>query len=276
MTDVWAVVGATGQQGGAVVDALLEHGESVRALVRDPDKESAQALAERGVALAVADSNDGTALQQAFEGVAGVFAMTTMAGPDGVDGEVRQGRTIGDAVHAAEVSRVVYSSVGGADRGTGIPHFESKWQVEEHLRGLGLPLTVIRPVFFMENLGGGIADEDGEVVVRAPLDPDVPMQMIAVRDIGRMGATALLDPQRIPGGAIEFAGDELTPREVAAVEGDLRGLPGRFEPVPMDGLNDDQKAMFRWFRTVPSYTADLEETRRVLGSALRFREWASA
>src|SRR5215210_280539 len=92
------VAGATGNQGGAVAERLLEEGWAVRALTRDPDKPAARALAERGAALA-------------------------------------------DAAQAARVEHFVYSSVGSAERHTGLSHFESKRQIEDHIRDLGLPAT---------------------------------------------------------------------------------------------------------------------------------------
>ncbi len=77
------------------------------------------------------------------------------------------------------------------------------------------------------------------VVLRAPLAPGVPLQMVAVDDIGAAAAAALLDPASVPGGAIEIAGDELTGEQVAAAFGDRAGLPARFEPLPLDVLADD-------------------------------------
>jgi uncharacterized protein YbjT (DUF2867 family) len=145
---VVAVVGATGQQGGATARALLSAGVSVRALVRDPQKPAAQALAAAGAQLAVADFDDPASVQTAFDGVARVFAMTTMSSGRGTQGEVNDGILLADAVKAAGVEHLVYSSVGGAERHTGIPHFESKRRVEEHIESLGLPATFVRQTFF--------------------------------------------------------------------------------------------------------------------------------
>jgi uncharacterized protein YbjT (DUF2867 family) len=133
---VFAVVGATGQQGGATARALLTVGAGVRALVRDPQAGAAKALAQLGAQLVRADLADVDSLRAAFTGVDGVFAMTTLTGPQGTEGEVEHGRLIGDAARDSNVPHVVYSSVGGAERHTGIPHFESKRRVEEYLTSL--------------------------------------------------------------------------------------------------------------------------------------------
>jgi uncharacterized protein YbjT (DUF2867 family) len=275
-----AVIGATGQQGGATARALLAVGADVRALVRDPDAGPAVAVKEAGAELVRADAEDAEALRAALDGTDALFAMATFAGPDGTEGEVRRGRLIADAARDADVPHVVYSSVGGAERHTGIPHFESKRRVEEHMTALGLHTTFVRPTFFMENFTRFLtpATEDGVVVLRAPLAPGVPLQMVAVDDIGLAAAAALLDPGRVPGGAIEIAGDELTGEQIAAAFGERAGLPSRFEPLPLDVLADDpdQHAMFTWFTTPPSYLADIAETRRLVPQLKDFRAWLEA
>jgi uncharacterized protein YbjT (DUF2867 family) len=263
---VFAVVGATGQQGGATARALLAAGAGVRALVRDPKAPAAHALAQLGAQLAHADLEDADSLRAAFTGVDAVFAMTTFAGPTGVEGEVEHGRLIGEAARDAEVPHLVYSSVGGAERHTGIPHFESKRRVEEHLTCMGLPVTFVRPTFFMENFNqSGPQEQDGVLVLRSPLASGVPLQMVAVDDIGAVAAAALLDPTRLPGGSIEIAGDELSGEQIADAFGQQAGLPARFEPLPLTVLADDPdlQIMFTWFTKLPAYQADFAATREL-------------
>jgi uncharacterized protein YbjT (DUF2867 family) len=270
-----AVVGATGQQGGAVVDALLERGAPVRALVRDPAR--AAGLAERGAELATVDLEDAASVREAFTGVSAVFAMTTMSGPDGTDGEVRQGQKLADAARDAQVPHLVYSSVGGAERHTGIPHFESKWRVEEYLSKVGVPTVVVRPAFFMENFASGFAPQaDGDtLVLRAPLAPDVPLQMIAVTDIGVAAAAALLDPAAVPGGAVEIAGDERTGAQIAEIFGRARGLRARFEQLPLEELDPDAAAMFAWLQRSPAYQADFDLTQALVGDVTDLPSWVA-
>jgi uncharacterized protein YbjT (DUF2867 family) len=123
LSGVVAVVGATGQQGGATARALLDAGVSVRALVRDLNKPAAQELASLGAQLAVADLDDPATIRTVFAGASRVFAMTTMLSGRGTAGETADGVAIADAAKAASVEHLVYSSVGGAERHTGIPHF---------------------------------------------------------------------------------------------------------------------------------------------------------
>ncbi len=261
------VTGATGQQGGAVAQDLLRQGQKVRALTRSPDK--AAGLAKQGAEVVKGDLTDATSLERALDGVDGVFAVSTFF-EAGLDVEVQQGITLADAAHRAGVKHFVYTSVGSADRDTGIPHFESKWKVEQHLRGLGLPTTVLRPVFFMDNFGTFFRPS-AEGVLMLPMRPDRKLQLIAVPDIGAFGAAAFLRPTEFVGQAIDLAGDELTMPEAAAHLSHALGRPLRFESMP-DGqaeaaMGHDMAAMFRWFNEV-GYSVNISALRQRYGIPL--------
>ena len=218
--------------------------------------------------MALGDLDDGGSLRRAFAGVAAVFAVTTFTGPLGTEGEVAHGRAIADAARDAQVPRLVYSSVGAADRVTGILQFESKGRIERYLHEVGVPTVVIRPTFFMDNFLNLFIPtiEHGQVVLRAPLSPGVPLQMIAVEDIGKTAATALLDPAAVPGGTVEIATDERTPEAIANSFGDAHGRAGHFDPVPLDAVEDDDfRRMFLWLTKLPAFTADMERTRALVG-----------
>jgi uncharacterized protein YbjT (DUF2867 family) len=273
-----AVIGGTGQQGRSTIAALLERDIPVRALVRNPDSPAARALTAAGADVVRADQEDVESLEEALTDVGSLFYMTTFEGLDGTDGEVRRGRAVAEAAARAGVPRVVYSSVGGAERDTGIPHFESKFRVEKHLETL-VPSIILRPVFFMENLVPQLTpDENGEIVIRMPMPGDVPVQMIAVRDIGRAAAQLLIDPDSIDGDAVEVAGDELTLDQVAALAGEILRVPARFETIPLEYLGDDEdlKAMFRWFAAGSAYRADLAQSRSLIPGINDLRSWMTS
>jgi uncharacterized protein YbjT (DUF2867 family) len=271
------VIGATGLQGGATVRALLGANAPVRALARRTDSDAARALTELGAALVAADLNDPEGLRAALSGVDGVFAMTTPGYDHRTDLEVAHGHAIADAAAAANVPHLVYSSVGGAERHTGIPHFDSKRDVEEYLVARGLSTTFVRPVFFMDNFAHFIPPtiEDGVLMVRLPLPPGIPLQMISVEDIGAVAATAALDPDRVPGGSIEIAGDELTGEQIAAAYEHRYDVPARYEPLPIDvlGGDADQRAMFAWFAHLPAFQADFAATRALAPRTKTFEQW---
>ena len=256
-----AVVGATGLQGGATVRALLGANAPVRALARRTDSDAARALTELGADVVAADLDDPESLRAAFTGVDGVFAMTTPLLRPGyelrIDLEVTHGHAIADAAAAASVPHVVYSSVGGAERHTGIPHFDSKRDIEEYLVAQGLSTTFVRPVFFMDNFAQFAPPtmEDGKLVVRLPLPAGIPLQMITAEDIGAVAAAAALDPDRVTGGSIEIAGDELTGEQIAEAYQHRYDVPARYEPLPIEvlGGDADQRAMFEWFAHPPRF-----------------------
>jgi uncharacterized protein YbjT (DUF2867 family) len=275
-TQLIAVIGATGKQGGAVVDALLDQGDRVRALVRDPASAAARALQDRDVELVTGDLAAPASLDSLLRGVDGVFAMSTPV--DVADVEVTSGIAIAEAAARTGVAHVVFSSVGGADRSTGIAHFESKRRVEEHIESLGLHATFLRPVFFMENLAGfGVSVEGRVAVVRLPLPDGIPLQMIAVRDIGRAAAAILTGGTPVEGAAVEIGGDSLTGAQIAAAIGTHLGLPSRYEPIPLEAVAGfgDTADMFRWFSETPAYQADFAATRALVPDVLDFPTWLS-
>jgi uncharacterized protein YbjT (DUF2867 family) len=274
----FAVFGATGKQGGSVVEALLSRGAHVRALVRNPGSDRAQALSRRGVELARIDIADAASLSAALQGVDAFFFMTTPEDQTAaaIEGETRQGIALVDAAVEAAVPHVVFSSVGGAERDSGIPHFESKRRVEEHLQRSGLRATYVRPVAFMDNFAFmGPSVENGEIVLRMPLPDHIPLQMIAVRDIGEIGAALLLEDAKAPDGAIEIAGDERTGSQIAAAFGEHAGLPARYEALPLAVIGDseDAQAMFRWFAETPAYQADVSTVNTIHPSAWDLPTW---
>jgi len=243
------VVGATGNQGGAVARAASEGGHSVIAFARNPDGEKEQALAAGGVELAVGSLDDVGSIQAAASGVDAVFAMTTPFG--GLDVEVRHGTNIADAARSAEVPHLVFSSVASADQGTGIGHFDSKWEIEQRIAELDIPATVVAPVFFMNNfLFPWNTVDIASGVLRQAVETEVPLQMIAAEDIGRFVAAVLGSPSEFIGRRIEIAGDELTGPQMASAIATATSRPVRYEVQPyseLDALGSDWIRMYEWF-----------------------------
>lgn len=270
------VFGATGQQGGTVASQLLKDGWKVRALVRNPNSDQAQALQQRGIELVQGDLNQPSSLQEAMQGAYGVFSVQTLV--EGTVAETRQGKAVADAALQAGISHLVYSSVGGADRKTGIAHFESKWQVEEYIRALGLPATILRPVFFMSNLFQyySVKEEtDGTLTLTQALHPQTRLQMIAPQDIGKFAALAFAHPETFLGKAIEIAGDALTPLEIAEHIERTTGKPTHFVELPLEQLRSmdaETATMYAWFNQ-SGYQADLPALQKVHPALLTFEAW---
>jgi uncharacterized protein YbjT (DUF2867 family) len=271
------VSGATGQQGGAVSRSLLERGFAVRALTRDPEKAGARELADLGAEVVGGDLEDRASIERVLDGVHGVFSVQQFW-EVGVEGEVRQGVQLADAAKAAGVEHIIYSSVGSAHRDTGIPHFDSKFEVEEHVRASGVSYTVIRPVFFMQNwefmrepiLGGTLPQ---------PLDPDKPFQMIDSWDIGVFAAMALEDPDKWIGRDVDLAGDELTMPEIAGTFSRVIGRNVEYFQVPWEGfeeqMGEEYAVMYRWFND-HGYEADIAALREEHPGLVSFEQYLRA
>lgn len=258
------VIGATGRQGGATARHLLSRGWRVRALVRDPGSPAAQRLTDAEPV--VGDLEDPASLERAMRGVDAVFSMQALAyEPETLKAEVRQGMHVADAALDTGVRHLVYSSVGGAERRTGIEYFESKAAIESYIRALAVPATILRPVFFMDNLLHYAGAED-ERVMELPVLPDRPMQLIATDDIGRIAAYVIDHRDDYLGAEIEIAGDELTFAEVAAIYGKVTGVPTRLEPLPIE------ERLFEWFAD-SGYQADLVKLREDFAGLLTFQDW---
>lgn len=256
------VAGSTGNQGGAVARSLLERGFQVRALTRDTEKPEARALSEQGAEVVSGDMDDRSSMEQVLEGVYGVFSVQTFW-EAGYDLEVRQGITLADAAKAADVQHVVYSSVGSAHRDTGIPHFDSKWEIEEHTRQAELPYTILRPVYFMQNWEM-MRDQIVSGTLPQPLDPDKPLQQLNIEDIGAFAAMAFESPDQWIGREVDLAGDELTMPEVAETMGRVTGREISYYQVPWDDfreqMGEEFAIMYEWFNEV-GYEADIAALR---------------
>jgi uncharacterized protein YbjT (DUF2867 family) len=271
------VTGATGKQGGAAVRHLRQRGFPVRALTRNPDKPSARELMKNGAEVARGDMENAASLASALEDVYGVFAVHTPY-ESGVEAELRGGKNLASAAQRAGVSHFVYSSVGSADRQTGIPHFDSKFQIEEHVRAIGLPHSILRPAFFMENLLG-MAGMIREGKLALPLKPDRKLQMIAVDDIGAFAAMAIEHRQKWLGRALDLAGDEITMNDLAALLSRVMGREVRYSQVPLDEFErqagSDLATMWRWFEDV-GYQADIPALRQEYPRLTGLDRWAQS
>ena len=272
------VTGGTGKQGGAVVKSLLERGHHVRAVTRSTGSAKVRELADAGVTLVRASLEDTAALTKALEGATSLFAMTTPF-EGGTHAETRQGMSAADAAKAAGV-HLVFSSVGSANRQTGVPHFDSKYKVEEHIAGIGVRATVLAPVYFMENLYFG-KEQLAKGMYATPLSPTRGLAQVAVADIGAVAVRLLEDPGRFAGKRFDLGGDELTGNDVVTILSRVTGRRFTYLQVPLDlirqGMGEDAVKMYEWFDRV-GYTVDRAALRREFPDvALHdFKSWAEA
>jgi NAD(P)H dehydrogenase (quinone) len=232
---MYAIMGATGQTGGAVVDALQRHGVRIRALTRDPAK--AVRLEGKGAEIVRADPSDPQSLADAFAGMQGVYVLNV---PDPGSGTVRAdarrvSAAIAAAVRRANVPHVVALSSSGAQLGEGTGIIRALHELEAALRGTSPSITFLRPTYFMENWGGlvDVAREQGVLPsLRHPIDGK--HEIVSAIDVGRTAAECLLEPrdgERI----VNLIGPrEYSSQDAAAALSTLLGRDVAAVPVPQD------------------------------------------
>ncbi len=265
-------------QGGVVVQSLLNRGATVRGVTRSPEGARGVALRAAGVALVSASMSDEAALAEGMAGADGVFALTSPF-EGGPEDEIVQGRALIQAATRAGVAHFLFSSVGSADQSTGVPHFDSKYEVEKMLAASGLGHTILRPAYFMENvLGQSSLERLRAGTFALPMSPDRLLQQVCAPDYGQVAAEVLLNPDRFIGRAIDVASDAVTGRETAAALGAATNRKVDYEQTPFEtlgGPESDMRRMFEWFEST-GYRADIDALRQEFPDVRwhRYGAWA--
>ena len=269
------VTGSTGKQGGAVARGLLERGHKVRAVTRDPNSSQAKSLVNAGATLVAASLEDTAAITKALKGATSFFAMTTPSG--GTEAETRQGVAAADAAKAAGV-HLVFTSVGSANRQTGVPHFDSKYEVEKNIAEIDVRATILAPVAFMENLYF-IREQVAKGIYASALAPTRALAQVAVADIGAVAVRVLEDAGHFRGKRFDLASDELTGNDVLAILSRVTGRPFSYYQVPLDvirqRMGEDAVRMYEWFDRV-GFAVDRAALRREFPDVVfhDFESWA--
>ncbi len=271
------VTGATGQQGGAVTRALLNHGHHVRALTRKPDSPSAQAVRALGAEVVGGNTEDRDSLERVMAGVDAVFAVTDFWG-GGFDAEVRQGKTIADASKAAGIKHLLFTSVPRSDEFTGIPHFDSKTHIEKYILSIDVPYTIIGPTFFFENYQSPwFLPYLQQGTLPMALSPDTKLQQIAVEDIGLFARHVFERRDEFLGKRIDIASDELTTPQTAQILSRVAGHEIKYVQLQIEQLrqvNEEFAIMFEWFEKEGTGINLPELHRRYPVGWHSFEQWA--
>jgi uncharacterized protein YbjT (DUF2867 family) len=276
--NVVLVTGGTGSQGGATVTHLLAAKKvRVRVLTRNLESPKAKSLARRGVELVKGDFDDVASLRAALAGVSAAYSVQQWTQKGGTAAEELHGKRFADAVKASGSPHLVYSSAEGAERNSGLGHYESKWAIEQHIRSLGLPATILRPVGFMDAFGVPPIKRGMFLgIFRANFGISLPVQFVATYDIGWFAARALEDPQRYAGRVIPLAGDELSIGDIITTFKTVTGKKPWVAPIPAflakRAMPKEFLDMFTWIRT-KGFKADIATVRQEYPQLLTFAGW---
>jgi uncharacterized protein YbjT (DUF2867 family) len=206
-----------------------------------------------------------------MDGVHGVFSVQPYSA-----NEIQQGVAVIEAAKRQGVSHFVYSSVGSADEETGLPHFESKIKVEEHLRSSGLAYTIVRPVFFMENWYRGFGESIRSGQLQQPLSSTARLQMVAVDDIGAFVALAFEHPGKWKDRIFSLAGDELSMQQIADAFDRANSREVKYVQVSWDqfekNMGGELTMMYHWFEE-KGFHFNIDEVRREYPLTHTFDQW---
>ena len=275
------VTGATGLQGGAVARRLLQDDWHVRGLTRNAASKRAQALAALGAEVVQGDMAGAPSLRRAFEGAYGVYSVQNpfIGGPEQ---EIRQGKNVAEVAKDVGVEHLVYGSAGTGRKGTGVPSWETKLRIEDHMRALGLSLTILRPMAFMELMTN---KKFFPAVGAWHLMPKLMgssrgVGWLCTEDLGVIAAKAFADPGLFVGKDLALASDVQSLNECRSIYREVMGGNPRRFPMPVwlferfGFAGRDLTTMWRWLRT-GHVDLDTSPTRAIHPEALTVGGWLS-
>jgi uncharacterized protein YbjT (DUF2867 family) len=227
---------------------MLQKGHGVAAFTRQAQSPAAQKLANLGAQIVTGDLNERASAERAAESVDAIFAMGTPFEAR-IEAEIRQGNTVAEAARARG-KYLVYNSVASANQNTSIPHFESKWEVEQHIARIGAEAAIVAPVYFMENLLAFQKQRLQEGFYATPLRADLKLSYIALNDLAGFAVLTLENKERFVGKRIDVASDDLTGAQAAAILTKVLGKSIKYFQVPLEEIrkmSEDLVKMYEWF-----------------------------
>ncbi|KAH8813899.1 hypothetical protein DL96DRAFT_1472428 [Flagelloscypha sp. PMI_526] len=271
----YLVFGATGKQGGATVSALLTKlpASSICILTRNPSSAAAQRLASKGVQVFKGDMSDILSLISALGNVTALHLVTDYT--RGADVEISEAKNVITAARKCGVHHIVFSSVDG--EGAGVPHWESKFQIEKMVKETDMNWTILRPSMFMDNFP--VDPGMGRTAMLGVFDSGAggnKMSVVATEDIGWFAAEAMTNPQEYGRRVVNLAGDCLTVTEMTKVYKTVQGDKACKIWIPQTLLYGvlpaDMAAMMKFMRDHKS-SPDINGLREQHPGLLNFEGW---
>jgi uncharacterized protein YbjT (DUF2867 family) len=271
------VIGATGRQGGQVAKHLVNQGWRVRGLTRKPESKKAAPLKELGAEVVTGDLEDMASLEAAFENAYGVYHMQPPV-LGRIEVEILHGKNAAEAAKRTGVKHLVYGSAGPGHSRTGIEQWDSKLEITQAMKDLGLPLTVLRPMAFMELMSDPSYYPNSSTWYIWPklMGTARKIPWLSVQDLGAIAAKAFASPDEYLGKDLPLAADARSLAECREIYREVKGkYPSRF-PMPMflfeKFVGKDIPNMWRWLRTNP-VSLDTSTTYEVHPSAMTVQTW---
>jgi uncharacterized protein YbjT (DUF2867 family) len=270
---VIAVIGATGAQGGSLARAILADpsgGFACRAITREPNKESARALAAKGAEVVQADLDDPANLKKAFAGAHGAFCVTNFWEHFSAEKEKVQAKNLADAAKACSLQHVIWSTLEDTRKLMSpddtrmpmlqgryrVPHFDAKAEANAYFAGL--PVTFLIISFYWDNIyASGLAPKKGDDGVYGWTLPmgDKRLAGIAVEDVGKVAYGIFKASSKYIGKTVGITGENLTVDQISEKLGKGLGVPVKYtavEPAAYRGFGfpgaDEMGNMFQIYR----------------------------
>jgi len=279
---------ATGKSGGGMIDYMLKDGSfAARAVTRNPNSESAKALAAKGVEVVKGDFDDSTSIANAMEGAYGVFGVTDFW--TAFHKEEDQGKSLVDAAKKAGIKHFVWLTLDYSE--WHVPHFETKARVNDYLIASGVPRTSIYTSYFAENFKSPFfpfkRDSSGKVAMDVPYKTDGKLPIIAATDIGGWAIQAFTNPDQWIGKDMKICNEWLSPREVAKMVSETIGEDVQIKEVDDEAFNAirNPETEEMWLNLQCFYTGgpnyrDVEMTHKLLPGAKTtkqfIQEWGTS
>lgn len=267
------VTGATGNQGRGATRDLLSKGFHVKALVRNPAKMNAH----ENLQVIKGDLDDPDAYKEHLKGSDAIFC--NLHFQDGVEKEVKQGFDLINSAKAGGIKYFIYSSVIGCDLNTGIPHWESKFKIENHLKASGIDFVILRPPSFYENLLFPQVKSrilKGKLVL--PTRKDKVQQFMSAADVGKIATAMFSEPGKYRNTTIVLAADQMDGEEQALLLSKVMNRQVKYQRLPMFiarlVMGRDLAKMFRWVNEHDVlFVKDIDSFRKQFPGMLSFEEW---
>ncbi len=224
------ITGLTGNQGSAVAKYQLEQNNSIFGLTRNANSEKAKQWKAKGIKVIEGNLNNPETFQSYLDQADIIYLVQALQRKDK---EILQGKHFIDSIKPESNTHLIYASVLGADLNTAVPHFESKFEIENYIKSKNLNYTILRPASFYENhLFPRVVNDIQKGKYISPLNTSCKQQMIGIDDIGKIAATIISNKEKYNNKTISIATDEWQIGDIPQVFSEAINRPVKYKKLP--------------------------------------------